>query len=110
MAASSLPKEGCSWRSNTRRKRCTACTDTVRRRTVSAAACKKKSGKLQIAGFGPGIAASFHAEVIWGGCLPLPGCCQNYDVIYETDHLVNGPLQYATGIHQENGYDRRHAE
>jgi hypothetical protein len=66
MAAASLPKDGCSWRSNTRRKRCTACTDTVRRWTVSEAVCKKESGNLQIVGFGPGIAASFPRRDLLG--------------------------------------------
>src|SRR5208337_2394381 len=88
-AASSFPREGCSWSSSTSRKRWTVWTATVRRDTVSIASCRKSSGKVERAGLGPGMAASFPCRAFWGVHLPLPKVCRIRDVICETDHLVS---------------------
>ena len=45
-------------------------------------------GKVQRAGLGPGMAASFPCRAFWGVHLPLPKVCRIRDVICETDHLV----------------------
>ena len=53
---------------------------------VSMASCRKSSGKVQRAGLGPGMAASFPCRAFWGIHLPLPKLCRIRDVICETDH------------------------
>ena len=56
---------------------------------VSNATCTKSSGKLQRAGRGPGIAASFPCRDFFSGVnLLLPEVRINHDVNCETDHLV----------------------
>src|SRR5271166_7199841 len=51
------------------------------------ASCKESSGKVQRAGLGPGMAASFPCRAFWGVHLPLPKVCRIRDVNCETDHL-----------------------
>src|SRR5271166_5094542 len=52
------------------------------------ASCKESSGKVQRAGLGPGMAASFPCRAFWGVHLPLPKVCRIRDVNCETDHLA----------------------